>query len=1308
MKAPVSRLFWSIVSLAALPLLLAAAFLPALLVSDAAAGSGAGATAKPSPVPLPQANCPPDCDDGDACTNDVCDPDLLQCTHTPVTCNDNQECTVDSCDHTLGCVYAPVANGQSCGNPLLACGASCQAGRCTGGVSCNDGNACTADSCDAARGCQHTAVPDGQACDDHSSLTCGDRCQSGACVGSGCDDGDACTNDVCDPDLRQCIHTPVTCNDNQECTADSCDHALGCVYAPLSDGVICGDPLLACGARCQAGRCSGGVSCDDGNTCTSDSCDTALGCQHTTLPDGQSCDDHNVQTCGERCQAGACVSGSCADSDACTFDSCNTGTGQCQHIRGCDFGGCTGLVCVPGVGCVQASCDDHNACTNDTCSSVGPAGQCVHSPRTCHDGNPCTTDSCDNAVGCVFTSLSNYPCDDQNACTAGDICVNGACTAGKPVTCNDGNVCTTNACNPASGCSATPNTLSCNDGSDCTQGDVCSAGVCTGTTSCACVDSDGDGYADCRVRGCDPTGVTCGDCDDTNAAIHPGAAEVCNGRDDNCDGRADEGFARSWSREVATDPAAGDAARFGTSLASIGDVNGDSVSDIAVGEPTAGTVLVLSGANRSVLCRGTDPSGPNGQMGASVAAAGDMNGDGTPDVVAGAPGIVPGKVVVLSGRDCSWIQSCSDTQEISVPNGPNQPPAPPSLLYFEGYGRIGSAVAGGMDLNHDGIPDIIAGDPAGKIGGGFNGPPAQVGRAVLMSGASCTPLARFTFTGSGTVRFTGDVNADGVPDFLIGAPFGSNLGGGVQVYSGATRALLRTLSDPTPNSDFGLGLSVAADTDFDGDGVPDVVAGQPRRNTAGGARAGGVSLFSGKTGVLLRTCTDPAGLTDDALGSGVATLADLDGDGIPEIAASAPGADVPPSGTNSGAVIVFSGSSCAVLARIPGDSAKGGARLGDAGALARLGDLGGDGFPELGAGAAIDRPNGPAVTGSLSILSAETDCDGDGFTPAQGDCDDADPARHPGAAEICDCIDNDCDGTIDRPDCTGFDHDGDGVECGLDNCPFVANPNQSDFDNDGVGDACDNCIRVANANQADADADGAGDLCDNCPATANASQADADADGRGDACDNCPNTANASQADADGDGLGDVCDNCPVANNATQADADFDGIGDLCDNCTAVANPAQLDADADGYGDACDNCPTMANAAQTDRDGDGLGDACDACPLDPGTGSGGACATPPVRNLLISTSSPAGKGSGLVTWETTGEFDLVRFNLVTIDARGQMTRLNQAPIPCTECSTGLGASYSTIVAKHKSGKSFYLEVVHQGGATTIVGPAVKN
>lgn len=71
------------------------------------------------------------------------------------------------------------------------------------------------------------------------------------------------------------------------------------------------------------------------------------------------------------------------------------------------------------------------------------------------------------------------------------------------------------------------------------------------------------------------------------------------------------------------------------------------------------------------------------------------------------------------------------------------------------------------------------------------------------------------------------------------------------------------------------------------------------------------------------------------------------------------------------------------------------------------------------------------------------------------------------------------------------DNDGDGVPNGIDNCPFVTNPNQSDLDGDESGDACD----------LDDDGDMVGDSSDNCPMVPNADQADSDADGAGDACD---------------------------------------------------------------------------------------------------------------------------------------------------------------------------------------------------------------
>jgi subtilisin-like proprotein convertase family protein len=78
--------------------------------------------------------------------------------------------------------------------------------------------------------------------------------------------------------------------------------------------------------------------------------------------------------------------------------------------------------------------------------------------------------------------------------------------------------------------------------------------------------------------------------------------------------------------------------------------------------------------------------------------------------------------------------------------------------------------------------------------------------------------------------------------------------------------------------------------------------------------------------------------------------------------------------------------------------------------------------------------------------------------------------------------------------------DNDGIPASLDNCPSVANADQSDIDGDGLGDACDNCQTVAKADQTDSDGDGLGDACDNCANAANTDQADTDGDGIGDAC----------------------------------------------------------------------------------------------------------------------------------------------------------------------------------------------------------------
>jgi len=126
------------------------------------------------------------------------------------------------------------------------------------------------------------------------------------------------------------------------------------------------------------------------------------------------------------------------------------------------------------------------------------------------------------------------------------------------------------------------------------------------------------------------------------------------------------------------------------------------------------------------------------------------------------------------------------------------------------------------------------------------------------------------------------------------------------------------------------------------------------------------------------------------------------------------------------------------------------------------------------------------------------DNDGDGYPSqwkGQVDCDDTNGAVHPNAPEICDGIDNNCDGQVDEgclfcgnnmceagedsdncpQDCPVLDSDGDGVADAVDNCPSIANPTQTDCNGDGIGDVCDSVNPEATeiCDELDNDCDGA-------------------------------------------------------------------------------------------------------------------------------------------------------------------------------------------------------------------------------------------
>lgn len=525
---------------------------------------------------IPTAGCcdsDADCADTSQCTrNEHCVNHA--CTSDPVSCDDGISCTNDSCNPSSGCVHTPVANNTSCDDGDVCNGIStCQNGVCQAGTppNCDDGNACTSDHCNSQTGCTHQGTPAccsaNADCADNTPCTVNERCEAGRCVSDPleCDDGLVCSADRCDPTVAGgCVHNPLpdgegcgdidvcngvercqsgscvagtrlNCDDGDACTDDlACDPALGCRYAPrpgcCTIDADCADQSeCTIHERCENGSCTSDPRpCDDGNVCTADSCDPTVpgGCVYTPRLDGANCSDGDVCNGIETCQGGQCAPGTplnCDDGNGCTIDL------PCDPATGCHYN--------PKPGCctADADCADSSLCTiNERCTSNG---SCTSDPQPCDDGNACTADSCDPARGCVNTPVTDgAACGDVDVCNGVEVCLNGHCSPGTPLNCDDGNACTTNlGCDRTAGCQYAPiagcctSNADCVDQSECTINERCENGACTSTPR-ACDDSNV-----CTQDSCDPTvpggcvyapvvdGEACGDADVCNGI------EVCRG-----------------------------------------------------------------------------------------------------------------------------------------------------------------------------------------------------------------------------------------------------------------------------------------------------------------------------------------------------------------------------------------------------------------------------------------------------------------------------------------------------------------------------------------------------------------------------------------------------------------------------------------------------------------------------------------------------------------------------------------------------------------------------------------------------------
>jgi hypothetical protein len=421
-----------------------------------------------------------------------------------------------------------------------------------------------------------------------------------------------------------------------------------------------------------------------------------------------------------------------------------------------------------------------------------------------------------------------------------------------------------------------------------------------------------------------PTGAAAdGEVEDYQAAI----TEVSSGI-----------VASSKSRQIGTgtsgEPTLLDGAWFGGAVASLGDMDGDGVPDLAVGSTNNDFVQGIARGELYVLFMNSDGSvkdyqrisdgvgggpalPPSNYFGLAIAAIGDLDGNGVTEIAVGdsldSTANAGAAYVLFMNADGTVARS----QKIASGVG-----GAPSL---PGFGRFGSSVAALGDFDGDGVKDMLVGAPGDSTGGSGRG----AAYLLLMNADGTVKSSMKIASGTGggptladgdrfgsSVCTLGDLDGDGISELAVGA-YGDDTGGS---EAGAAYVLFMNSSGTVKSwQKIGNGpgslvqldrrdyfaSSVAALGDLDGDGVNDLGVGATGDDTGAtvfsnyGGRGAVYVLLLHEDGTVKEnrsianlTGGGPLLKNDDYFGDAVASLGDLDGDGVVDLVVGAPNSDV--------------------------------------------------------------------------------------------------------------------------------------------------------------------------------------------------------------------------------------------------------------------------------------------------------------------------------------------------------------------------------------------------------------------------------